>query len=74
MELDISSDDIRSLLNQPIRYQQADGNIVECTIVDFGTSHRFAGGKYYTIVHSNDGREVNYTADVVKSILENRVE
>jgi hypothetical protein len=75
LEADISSDNIRSLLDQPIRYQQADGNIVECTIIDFGTSHhRFAGGKYYTVVHSKDGKEVNYTVDEVKSILEKRIE
>ncbi|KAJ2919598.1 hypothetical protein MD484_g777, partial [Candolleomyces efflorescens] len=63
---------VESLLDKPFTYRRPDGTPAECTIVDFGTSRRFASGKYYVVSHGDD--EVMYTEDDVKSILENRVE
>ncbi|KAJ2919599.1 hypothetical protein MD484_g776, partial [Candolleomyces efflorescens] len=63
---------VESLLDKPFTYRRPDGTPAECTIVDFGSSRRFASGKYYLVSHGDD--EVVYTEDDVKSILENRVE
>ncbi|KAJ2920433.1 hypothetical protein H1R20_g16661, partial [Candolleomyces eurysporus] len=52
---------IDNLFDKPIRYRGTNGAIHECTIVDYGTSRRYAGGKYYLVVHGEDGPEFMYT-------------
>ncbi|RXW12562.1 hypothetical protein EST38_g13294 [Candolleomyces aberdarensis] len=65
---------IDNLFNKPIRYRGTNGAIRECTIVDYGTSRRYAGGKYYLVVYGEDEEEIMYTESDMVSILERRVE